>query len=63
MSTDQTPRSFWEMDHQLKSTDGGTQGSSHLCSRGQPCWTSVGGEALGPEGIWCPNVRKFRRVR
>jgi hypothetical protein len=31
--------------------EGGTHGSGCICSRGWPCWTSVGGEALGPEGI------------
>jgi hypothetical protein len=27
-----------------------------ICGRGWPCWTSVGGEALGPEGVQCPSV-------
>ena len=26
----------------------GTHGSSHICSRGWPCWASVGEDALGP---------------
>jgi hypothetical protein len=26
-----------------------THGFSHICSRGWPCQTSMGGEALGPE--------------
>ena len=28
------------------------------CSRGWPCWTSMGGEALGPEKVLCPSVDK-----
>jgi hypothetical protein len=35
-------------NHQPKSTRGGTQGSSHICSRAWPCGTSVRAEALGP---------------
>jgi hypothetical protein len=27
-----------------------------FCGRGWPCWISVGGEALRPEGIGNPNV-------
>jgi hypothetical protein len=26
------------------------------CGSGWPCWTSVGGEALGPEGVQCSSV-------
>jgi hypothetical protein len=40
-----------ELDHQPKSTHGGTHGSSRICGRGWPLWTSVGGAALGPEGV------------
>jgi hypothetical protein len=25
--------------------------AGHICGREWPCWTSVGGEALGPEGV------------
>jgi hypothetical protein len=32
----------------LKSTHGGTHGSSLRCSRELPCWASMGGEALDP---------------
>jgi hypothetical protein len=35
---------------------GGTQGSSCICSRGWPCWTSMGGKVLGPENARCPSV-------
>jgi hypothetical protein len=39
-----------------KSTHGGTHGSSRICSRGWPCWTSMGGEVLGPVKVLCPSV-------
>jgi hypothetical protein len=56
VSTGQTPRCSWGLDHQLKSTHGTTHGSGCICGRRCPCWTSVGGEALGPESAWCPRV-------
>jgi hypothetical protein len=31
-------------------------GSSHICRRGWPCRTSMGGEALGPMKAQCPSV-------
>jgi hypothetical protein len=40
----------------LMSTHGGTHGSSHICSRGWPSWSSVGGKDLGPVKALCPNV-------
>ena len=33
-----------------------THGSSCIYSRGWPCWTSMRGEALGPEKARCPSV-------
>ena len=39
-----------------KSTQGGTNGSRCICSRGWPCWTSKGGEVLGPEKAQCPRI-------
>jgi hypothetical protein len=42
-----TPNSQ-ELNYQPKSTHERTYGSSYICSRGWPCWTSMGGEALGP---------------
>jgi hypothetical protein len=36
--------------------EGGTQGSSCICSRGRPCGTSVRGEALGLVKACCPSV-------
>ena len=47
ISTNQTFQSSQGLNHQPKSTHGGIHGSSCICSRGWPCWTSVGGEALG----------------
>jgi hypothetical protein len=32
-------------------------GSSHICSRGWPCWASMGGEALGPLKALCPSIQ------
>jgi hypothetical protein len=34
--------------HQPKNTHVGTHDSSHICSRGWPCRTSMGGETFGP---------------
>ena len=41
---------------QSKKTHGGTHGSSCVCSRGWPSWSSIGGEALGPVTVLCPSV-------
>jgi hypothetical protein len=35
---------------------GVAHGSSYICSRGWPCWASMGGEALGPVKAQCPSV-------
>jgi hypothetical protein len=43
-STNQTPQSSQELNHQPKTTHGGTHGSSHACSRGWPCQASMGGK-------------------
>ena len=45
-----------DLNHQPRSTHGGTHGSSHICSRGCPCWTSMDEEAPGPVEAWCPSV-------
>ena len=45
-----------KVNHQPKNTQEGTHGSSYICSRGWPCWRSIGGEALGTEKAGCPNV-------
>jgi hypothetical protein len=39
------PQSSQGLNHQPKSTHGGTHGSSRICSRGWPYWASMGGEA------------------
>jgi hypothetical protein len=54
--TNQYPQCSQGSNHQPKSTHGGTHGSSHICSRGWPCGTSMGGEALGPMKAQCPSV-------
>jgi hypothetical protein len=54
--TNQYPQSSQGLNHQVKSTYGGTQGSSCICSRGWHCWTSVVGETLGPVKTWCPSI-------
>jgi hypothetical protein len=41
------PQSSQGLNHQRKSTHGGTHGSSCICSRGWPCGTPRRGEALG----------------
>ena len=45
-----------ELNHESKSTRGGTHGSSCICSRGWPCRSSMEGEALGPVKALCPSV-------
>jgi hypothetical protein len=35
---------------------GGTHGSSYICSRGWPNWSSMGGDALGPAKALCLSV-------
>jgi hypothetical protein len=44
------------LNHQPRSIHGGTHDSIHMCSRGWPCWASVGEEALVPEKSQCPSV-------
>jgi hypothetical protein len=56
VSINQTLQSSQGLNHQPKSTHGGTHGSSCICSKGWLCWTSVGGEALGPVKAQCPSV-------
>jgi hypothetical protein len=56
ISTNQMPQSFQGLDHQTKSTYGETHGSSCICSRGWPCWASMGGEVLGSVTVLCPSV-------
>jgi hypothetical protein len=51
-----TPQSSQGLNYQLKGTHGRTHGSTCICSRGWPCRTSMGEEALGPVKVLCPNV-------
>jgi hypothetical protein len=55
-TTISTNQSSQGLNHQSKSTHGGTHSSSHICSRGWPCQESMGREALGPVKAWCPTV-------
>jgi hypothetical protein len=48
ISTNWIPQSSQGLNHQPRSTHGGTQGSNHICSRGWPCLASVGEEAISP---------------
>jgi hypothetical protein len=50
------PQSFQGLNHQSKSTHGVTHGSSHIGSRGWPCWASTGREALVPVKAKFPSV-------
>jgi hypothetical protein len=36
----------------------GTHGSSCICSRGWPYWTTIGGETLGPVKALWPSVEE-----
>jgi hypothetical protein len=42
------PPELQGLNHQPKNTHGRTHFSSCICSRGWSCWSSMGGEALGP---------------
>jgi hypothetical protein len=54
--TNQDSQSSLGLNHQSKKTHGGTCGSSCICSRGWPCWSSIGGEDLGPVKVLCPSI-------
>jgi hypothetical protein len=54
------PPSSWGLNHQPKNTQGGTHGSGCIRGREWPCWTLVGGVALGPEGVQCPSVGEYQ---
>jgi hypothetical protein len=49
------------LNHQPKNTHGGTCGTGHIGCKGWPCWISVRGETLGPEGVQCPNTGECQR--
>jgi hypothetical protein len=48
------------LNHQPKKTHGGTHGSSCICSRGWPSWSSMGGEVLGPPKVPGPSIREWQ---
>jgi hypothetical protein len=48
ISTNEKPQSSQGLNHEPKSTHGGTHGSSRICNKGWVCLASVEGEALGP---------------
>ena len=56
ISTNPNTQTSQGLNHQPKSTHGGTHGSSSMCNRGWPCLASVGGETLGPVKAQCPSV-------
>jgi hypothetical protein len=56
ISTKETPPNFQDLNHQPNSTHGWMDGSSCICSSGWPCWTAMGGEALGPVKVQCPSI-------
>jgi hypothetical protein len=58
ISTNQTPQSSQGLNYQPKSTQGGTHGSSRICSKGWPCRTPMGREALSPVKAQCPSIRE-----
>jgi hypothetical protein len=47
------------LNYHPKSIHGGTHGSSHICSKGWPCGTSMRGEALGSVKDQCSSVEEF----
>jgi hypothetical protein len=50
----QYPQNSLELYHQSKKINDGTSGSSYICSRGWPSWSSMGGEALGHGSFYAP---------
>jgi len=54
ISTNQIPQSSQGLNHQPKSTHGGTHCFSYICSRGCHCLASI--EALGPVKAQYPSV-------
>ena len=51
-----SPESSQGLNHQPKSTDGGTQGSRLICIRGWLCRTSMRGKVLGLRKALCPSI-------
>jgi hypothetical protein len=59
ISTNQTPKSSQGLNHQPRSTHGGTHGYCHTCSREWPCLASREGDALGSVKAWLLSVGEF----
>jgi len=59
-TTISTNHSSQGLNHQPRSTHGGTHGSTCICSRGWPCQASMGEGALGPVKVQCPCVEEFQ---
>ena len=57
--TNQIHQSSQGLNHQPKSTRGGTHVTIHICSRGWFCQTSMGEEALGPVKALCLSVGEW----
>jgi hypothetical protein len=55
-----TNQSSQGLNHQPRSTHGGTHGSSCICNRGWSCWASMGEEALGAVKAQCPSVKECK---
>jgi hypothetical protein len=49
-----------ELNHQPKSTHGGTHGSSRIYNRGLLYWTSMDRVTLGPMKAPCPSVGEWQ---
>jgi hypothetical protein len=62
ISTNQNPQISQGLNHQPKSTHGGTHGSSCLYSRGLPYLVSAGREVLGPVETLCTRIGEYQRV-
>jgi hypothetical protein len=56
--TNQYPQSSQRLNHQSKSTQGGTQGLNCICSIGWSGGTSMRGEAIGLVKAWCRGVQE-----
>jgi hypothetical protein len=63
ITTNQTPKGSHGLNHQPRSTRGGTHSSSHICSRGWTRGGSMGEEALGPMKARWPNLGEWKAGR
>jgi hypothetical protein len=53
------------LNHQGNTNQNNPEFHLTSCSRGWPCWSSVGEEALGPVKVLCPSIGECqdRKVR